>query len=76
MVEITLSITEDLQAFLECQTIKNGFRSTDDYLCHLLESERDRERLEGMLIEGIESGKRIEVDDEWWEHKQRNIITP
>ncbi|WP_373542433.1 type II toxin-antitoxin system ParD family antitoxin [Chamaesiphon sp.] len=74
MVEITLSIPEDLQAFLERQTIKNGFGSTDDYLCHLLDGEREKERIEGMLIEGLESGKPIEVNDNWWEQKRDTLI--
>lgn len=74
MVKITLSIPEDLQAFLECQTIKNGFRSTDDYLCHLLDGKKEKERIEGMLIEGLEIGKPIEVNDDWWEQKRGTLI--
>jgi antitoxin ParD1/3/4 len=74
MVKITLSITEDLQAFLECQTIKKGFRSIDDYLCHVLDGEREKERIEGMLIKGFESGKPIEVNDDWWEQKRDTLI--
>jgi antitoxin ParD1/3/4 len=74
MVKITLSIPEDLQAFLECQTIKNGFRLTDDYLCNLLKGEQEREQLEGILIEGVESGEPIEVDDDWWEQKRDTLI--
>lgn len=74
MVKITLSIPEDLQAFLEYQTIKNGFRSTDDYLCNLLDGEREKKRIEGMLIAGIESGEPIEVNDDWWEQKRDTLI--
>ncbi len=74
MVKITLSIPEDIQAFLERQTIKNGFRSTDDYLCNLLNVEREKERIEGMLIEGLESGKPIEVNDDWWGHKRDTLL--
>jgi antitoxin ParD1/3/4 len=59
---------------VEYQIIKKGFRSTDDYLCHLLKSERDRERLEGMLLEGIESGEPIEVNNDWWEQKRDTLI--
>jgi len=66
MIKITLSIPEDLQAFPEYQIIKKGFRSTDDYLCNLLK----RERLEEMLVEGLESGEPIEVNDDWWKQKR------
>jgi antitoxin ParD1/3/4 len=74
MVEIRLSIPEDLLAFLKRQTIKNGFRSTDDYLCNLLKGEREREGLENMLVEGVESGKPIEVNDDWWKQKRDTLI--
>ena len=74
MVKIILSIPEDLQAFIEYQTIKNGFRSTDDYLCNLLKGERERERLENMLVEGIESGEPIEANDNWWDRKRDTLI--
>jgi antitoxin ParD1/3/4 len=74
MVEIALSISEDLLAFLERQTIKNGCGSIDDYLCELLKSERERVGIEGMLIEGIDSGEPIEVNDDWWKQKRSNLI--
>jgi antitoxin ParD1/3/4 len=74
MVAVTFSIPEDLQVFIEGQTVKNGFHSTDDYLRNLLDREREREQLEGMLIEGLESGKPTEVNDDWWEQKRSNLI--
>jgi antitoxin ParD1/3/4 len=76
MIAVTFSIPEDLQTFIEGQMIKNGFHSTDDYLRNLLDRERERERLEGMLIEGLESGEPIEVNDDWWEQKRSNLIKP
>lgn len=74
MVEIKLSIPEDLLAFLERQTIKNGFRSTDDYLCNLLKGEQEKVGIEGMLIEGLESGEPIKVNDDWWDRKRNTLI--
>ena len=74
MIAVTFSIPEDLQVFIEGQTVKNGFHSTDDYLLNLLDRERERERLEGILIEGLESGEPIEVNDDWWEQKRTNLI--
>jgi len=76
MVAVTFSIPEDLQVFIEGQTVKNGFHSTDDYLRNLLGREREREQLEGMILEGLDSGKPIEVNDDWWEQKRSNLIKP
>jgi hypothetical protein len=50
MVAVIFSILGDLQVFIEGQTIKNGFHSTDDYLCNLLDRERKHEQIERMLI--------------------------
>ena len=76
MVAVTFSIPEDLQTFIEGQVIKNGFHSTDDYLRNLLDREREREQLEVILVEGLESGKPMEVNDDWWEQKRSNLIKP
>ena len=76
MVAVTFSISEDLQTFIEGQTVKNGFHSTDDYLRNLLDREREREQIEGMICEGLESGEPIEVNDDWWEQKRSNLIKP
>ena len=74
MIAITLSLPEDLQTFLEGQTVKNGFNSANDYLCNLLGREREREQLEELLIAGLESGEPIAVDDDWWEQKRNALI--
>jgi antitoxin ParD1/3/4 len=69
MTIVTFSLPKELQTFLARQTAKNGFHTPDDYLCDLLDRERERERIEEMLVEGIESGEPIEVTDDWWEQK-------
>jgi antitoxin ParD1/3/4 len=74
MTIVTFSLPEDLQIFLDRQTAKNGFHTADDYLYNLLNREWERERVEEMLLEGIESGAPIEVTDDWWEAKRFNFI--
>jgi antitoxin ParD1/3/4 len=74
MTIVTFSLPEDLQIFLDRQTAKNGFHTADDYLCNLLNREWEREGVEEMLLEGIESGTPIEVTDDWWEAKRSNLI--
>jgi antitoxin ParD1/3/4 len=71
---ITFSLSEDLQIFLDRQTAKNGFHTAEDYLCSLLDREREREQLEEMLIEGLESGEPVEVTDSWWEQKRAKLM--
>jgi antitoxin ParD1/3/4 len=74
MTILTFSLPEDLQIFLDRQTVKNGFHTPDDYLCNLLSREWERERVEEMLVKGIESGEPLEVTDDWWEAKRSNLI--
>jgi antitoxin ParD1/3/4 len=60
--------------------MENGFHAPDDYLSSLISCKnsqndrQERQQLEEMLIAGLESGKPIEVNDDWWEQKKANLI--
>jgi antitoxin ParD1/3/4 len=70
MIDLTLSMPESMRAFLEEQAVKGGYGTPDAYLRALIEEAQQREardRLEGLLLEGIESDESIEVDEDYWE---------
>ncbi|WP_310428478.1 type II toxin-antitoxin system ParD family antitoxin [Chamaesiphon sp. VAR_48_metabat_135_sub] len=58
---ITFSVSERSTNLPRSSNCKNGFHTAEDYLCNLLD--REREQLEEMLIEGLESGEPVEVPD-------------
>ena len=61
----TITLTRDQQEFVEEQARATGFESAADYLLDLIDQERDRIRLQTMIIDGIRSGEPtvVEPDD-------------
>ena len=71
---LNISLPDNLEAVIAQQAEQAGFDTATDYLVHLVLREQDRlsqqEKIEALLIEGLESGEPIEATDEWWEQKR------
>lgn len=52
----TFTLTEAQIAFIDKQVERGGFESSDDYFSELLGMEMDRQKMQDMMIEGIDSG--------------------
>jgi CheY-like chemotaxis protein len=56
-----------------------GYDSTNEYVYQLIMREQERvsqqERIESLLLEGLDSGDPIEATDNWWEHRRTNLWT-
>jgi len=73
---LQLSLPESMRAFVEEQAAKGGHSSADEYLRTLIREAQQREakqRLEAMLLEGLE-GEPIEVDDEFWDRFRARLV--
>lgn len=67
MTEITLNLTEDLQHFVEDQVDDGGYGNASEYIARLLIREKEgKQRLESLLIEGLDSGEVMPLDDDEW----------
>ncbi len=76
MSSLQLSLPESMRAFVEEQAAKGGHGSADEYLRTLIREAQQREakqRLEAMLLEGLE-GEPIEVDDEFWDRFRARLV--
>jgi len=66
---ITISLPEEMRAFIEERTRAGSFASTSEFIRQLVRQEQRRaeqERLEKKLLEGMDSGEPIRVTDEYW----------
>ena len=64
-----LSLPESLERFVEREVAEGGYESPEKYIRHLIAVEhkrRAKERLEELIVEGLESGEREEATPEWW----------
>ena len=75
MAEITISLPESMWGFIDEQVAQGGYGTASDYLRALVREDQKRkarERLEGLLLEGLESGPATEMtDDDWQEMRRR-----
>ncbi|WP_416760567.1 hypothetical protein ACNI65_00320 [Roseateles sp. So40a] len=52
----TLLLSEAQFSFIDAQAKRGGFGSGDEYLCGLIAMEMDRQAMQDMMVEGIDSG--------------------
>ncbi|MGL4882939.1 MAG: type II toxin-antitoxin system ParD family antitoxin [Waterburya sp.] len=77
MTTLNISLPDDLQAFIDEQIAKGEYSTASEYISHLIcqaRKQAEQKRLETLLLEGLESGEAIEVNDDWWEEKRDRLI--
>jgi antitoxin ParD1/3/4 len=77
MTSVTVPLSESLLHDIERRAAAAGFGAAGEFLRDLAERElrRDgqRERLEVLLLEGLDSGKSEEADDAWWAERHAEL---
>ena len=66
---MTISLPDELKAFVEERARAGSFASSSEFIRQLVREDQkraEREKLERMLLEGVESGEPIRVTDEYW----------
>jgi antitoxin ParD1/3/4 len=54
-----------------------GYGNTSEYIRELIRQDRKKkaeEKLEKLLIEGLDSGEPVEITPEYWERKRRELV--
>jgi antitoxin ParD1/3/4 len=58
----TLTLSDEQEQFVQQESQREGFESTTDYLLDLIDRERDRKQMRDMILDGIRSGRPVEID--------------
>jgi antitoxin ParD1/3/4 len=70
MTRLSISLPESLRRFVDEQVAAGPFGTASEYIRALIQEaqqrEAEQERLEALLIEGLDSGPGIEVTPEFW----------
>ena len=77
MTTMNISLPENLKQFVELVIAKDGYGTVSEYVRELIradEKRRAQERLETLLLEGLESGKPIEITPEYWQKKRAKLL--
>jgi antitoxin ParD1/3/4 len=90
MTTFTVSLPDPLGDFVNEQVARGAFATPSDYIASVVQqahaeraelkawldnlSPAAQKRLEALLIEGLDSGEPIEVDEDWWRQKEAALI--
>lgn len=73
---MNVSLPEDLKEYVEAQT-KSGYSTPSEYVRELIrrdQKRRAREKLDAMLLEGLNSGVPIPVDAKFWSDLKQEAL--
>ena len=68
MTSMNISLPEELKQYVEAQT-NAGYSTPSEYVRELIrhdQKRRARERLEQLLLEGLNSGEPVAADEKFW----------
>ncbi len=71
---LNISLPNQIIDFIERQAIADGLNMPSEYFAHIILREQERlrqqQRVESLLIEGLDSGESVEATDDWWSSKR------
>ncbi len=73
---MNVSLPEELKEYVEAQT-KSGYSTPSEYVRELIRGDQKRrakERLDSLLLEGINSGDSIPVDAKFWRDLKQDAL--
>jgi antitoxin ParD1/3/4 len=76
MTSMNVSLPEPLRAFVS-ERAAGRFGSASEYIRELIREDQRRaeqEKLEALLLRGLESGAPVEVTPEFWERKRQDLL--
>ena len=77
MTSINISVPRQMREWVDSQIETGSYGNISEYFRHLIrkhQAEETQQRIELLLIEGLESGDTTEITPEFWEAKRQQII--
>ncbi len=75
MTTMNVSLPDDLKAFVDEQVATGGYGTTSEFIRELIREARKqaaRQRLEALLLEGLNSGPATPMTSEDWDNLKRD----
>jgi antitoxin ParD1/3/4 len=76
MDTMNISLPESLKDFVESQVHQGGYSTASEYIRELIRDAQRREardRVNALLLEGLQSGEPVEATPEFWEERRRPV---
>jgi antitoxin ParD1/3/4 len=76
METMNIALPEAMKHFVQERATEGGYSSVSEYVRDLIRADQKRkaeERIDALLLEGLDSGSPIPVTPEYWEEKKRRL---
>jgi antitoxin ParD1/3/4 len=76
MDTMNIALPESLKGYVQARVSEGGYGSVSEYVRELIRADQRRgaeERIDALLLEGLDSGEPIPVTPEYWEAKKRRL---
>lgn len=76
METLTITVSESLKAFVEAEVAAGHYTTADELIGTLLreaQKRKARERVDALLLEGLDSGESAPMTEQDWEDLRRNL---
>ena len=77
MTTLNISLPDSMRTFIEQKVAQGGYSTASEYVRQLVRDDQKRaaqERLETLLMEGLESGPPIEITKDYWANKKAALL--
>ncbi len=77
METMNIALPQSMKQYVQSRVDEGGYGSVSEYVRELIHADRKRrveERVDALLIEGLDSGEPIAVTAEYWERKKQRLI--
>ena len=77
MTTMNISLPESLKSFVKERCEQSDFSNPSDYVRTLIREDKKRcmqEKLEALLLQGLESGEPLRVDEEYLAKKRAELL--
>jgi len=74
---MNISLPESLKEYVRQRVVEGSYANPSDYVRALIRADKEHQaqaKLEQRLLEGVESGEPIEVDEEYWKKKRAQLL--
>jgi antitoxin ParD1/3/4 len=76
METMNIALPESMKHFVQERVTAGGYSSVSEYIRELIRADQKRnaqERIDTLLLDGLDSGKPVAVTPEYWEEKKRRL---
>ena len=77
MTTLNISFPDSMQSFIQEKIAQGGYGSADEYIRQLVSEDQKRaawDRLESLVLEGVDAGESQEMTSADWEDLKRKVV--